>query len=173
MNERYNGPRGPEQEVTDDQKRAVIARARELAPFKGQPVDQFGAYETRFLYGDAGHVAVHIPGLSGVHIPGRIIDDKVQIIRKIPEELDNGVTLVHMYSYEIYETDMSAEYNEDVRPFDTQTGEAIGPNARDDIDAFMEAQDMEAEFRVDPTFTTERLREVTELLDSLDPNDTF
>jgi hypothetical protein len=173
MSERYDGPRDNEPEISKEQKQALIQRVREFAPFTGQRVDIFGAYETRFLYGTAGHVTIHIPGLSGTHVPGSIIDDMVQIIKKVPEELDNGITLVHMYSYSIYETDLSAEYKEDVRPFDTHTAEPIGPNARDDTDAFLEAQGMEDEFRVDPTFTAERLREVTELLDSLDPEDTF
>ena len=172
MNERYSGPQGPQQEITDDEKRAFVAQVREIAPFSGQPVDRFGAYETRFLYGEEGYVSVYVPGLSGVEVPGSMIDDAVTIIQRLEDELDNGMTIVHMKQYKIEETDLTATYSEDTKVFNTETGALIGPKAVDDIPGFIEAQNLRHSI-VDPTFTTERLREAYELLDSLDPNDTF
>lgn len=174
MNERYNGPRDNEPEISDEEKRVFIDKVRAFAPFKGQPVDRFGAYETRILYGeDEGYVSIYIPGLSGVEIEGEMIDDAVRVIKRIPEDLGNGTTIVHMTAYTIHETDLRAEYTEDEKAFDTETGERVGPKPTDDIDSFIEAYHLEQEIRVSPTFTAERLREVEELLDSLDPNDTF
>ncbi len=173
MNERLTPP-SEDREITDEQKRQLIDTIRELAPFKGQPIDRFGSYETRFLYGeDDGYVSVYIPGLSGVELPDGFVDDAVRVIKRIPEDLGNGTTMVRMCAYIIHESDLSAEYSEDVKGFDTETGVRVGPKPTEDIESFLEAYHLEQELRIDPTFTDERKQELETLLASLNPDDTF
>lgn len=173
MNERMTHP-DKEPEITDEQKRQLIDRIRAFTPFTGQAVDRFGSYETRFLYGeDEGYVSIYIPGLSGVDLPDGFVDDAVRVIKRIPEHLDNGVSIVHMTAYTIHEASLEAEYTEDAKAFDTETGERVGPKPTEDVTKFLEAYHMEQELRVDPAFTQRRLDELNDILDNLDPNDTF
>ena len=160
----------PEASLKD--KMALVSRARQIAPFRGQPVDRFGSFVTNFNHAEGeGFTSIYIPGLSGVEQLGPGISDSIQIIRREPEELDASRTLVHLTSYAIHETDFSTEYKTDIRIFDTITGKEIRPQ-QEDLFEMMVAHAMERHLRA-AAFTASRLDEVNAHLDTLDPEDTF
>lgn len=165
-----------EREITPDAKRALIARVREMAPFdpaRINKVDMFGCYETCFLYGEEGYVSMYVPGLAGVELEDEMIDTSIRVCKRVPEELDTGMTVVTTTSYIVDEITLDARYTEDEHVFDTETGLRVGPKLTDQPERLMEIASMEREFRVSPVFTEARLAEVNELLDSLNPDDTF
>lgn len=175
MNEHFTDS-SAEREITPDAKRAFIARVREMAPFdqaRINKVDMFGCYETCFLYGEAGYVSVYVPGLAGVGLEDEMIDTAVHVCKRVPEELENGMTVVTTTSYIVDEITLDARYTEDEHVFDTETGQRIGPKLSDQPERMIEIAAMEHEFRVSPIFTDARLAEVNEVLDSLNPKDTF
>ncbi|MBC7512246.1 hypothetical protein H7142_01120 [Candidatus Saccharibacteria bacterium] len=165
-----------EREISPSEKLGLVQRVRKLAPFdtdRINKVDRLGSYETCFIYGEEGYVSIYVPGLAGIGIEGELIDTAVRVCKRIPDELENGMTVVTTTSYIIDELTLDARYVEDEHVFDTVTGKRIGPKLTDDPGRLMELASMEYEFRVSPVFTEARLAEVNEVLDSLDPEDTL
>jgi hypothetical protein len=158
--------------LTDDEKRDVIARAREFVPYdERSAIDQLGSYAKHFrLQDEPGFVSIYMPGLAGTHILGEITSDCVWIIKRVPEELDHGIGLTHITNYMIDLIDLSAVHITDTRVFDIATGAEIKPDI--DHDERFEASKDEFEAQ-SSEMTTHELEELTRLLDSLDPNDTF
>jgi len=168
MNERL---RPDESEINNDAKQAFIEKARNLAPFKRQHVDVFGSYVTNFEQ-ENGYTSVYIPGLAGHLQDGELIDDAVRILERKPEELDNGFTIVRIKNYIVHVINLKAQYREDVKVFDSD-GNSVNADVTPDMKQYIEAYDMDKILGVSPVFTYDRLHEVYDLLDSLDPNDTF
>jgi hypothetical protein len=160
----------PDVEITDDQKRTLIARARAFAPFRGQPVDVFGSYVTHFNHQDEdGFTSIYIPGLSGTVNEGDLFSDNIQIVKRVPEFVDDWRAIMHITSYGIHETSMVTEYITDIRFFNVETGEEIR-TPKTQVER-IEASIEEYHTRMEP-ITTSLLVDLNRLLDSLDPNDT-
>jgi hypothetical protein len=162
-----------EQEITREEKIALISRARTLAPYRGQPIDQFGSFVTHFYHADdEGFTSIYIPGLSGHTEPGRLFSDSVQVMdRRLEEEIE-GISLVRIRSYIVHETTLILEYVNELRAFDTQTGKPIQEDFRQDPERLVEAQLLEYPDRI-AAFTRQRLIELHQHLDTLDSEDTF
>ena len=82
---------------------------------------------------------------------------------------------MHIKRYVIHVLDLEAEYGEDVKVFDSN-GKVVKtnqPSGMTGIANRIEAYEMDKMLGVSSVFTYDRLREVNNLLDSLDPNDIF
>lgn len=160
-------------EISIDERRSLIARVRALAPYTGQPVDQFGSYVTHYYHDDDdGFTSIYIPGLSGHIEPGKLFSDSVQVMdRRLEEEIGN-ISVVRVKSYVVHEADFTLEYSDELRTFDTQTGQLLQPDIQTDAEMVHEAQMYELPRRI-AEFTHERLTELLHHLDTLDPKDTF
>lgn len=168
MNERLYSH---EREISDDEKRALINRARQLAPYNGQRVDNFGAYATNFDQKHGGYTSIYIPSMAGLESEDEMIDDAVRIIERVIVEENENVTIIRNKSYKIHEASLEATYGEAIKVFDTETGKPIRSEIEQDLSAVVEAYDLEQKHGPSPVFTHDRLREVNELLDSLDPSE--
>jgi hypothetical protein len=164
-------PEPQEPEITPEQKRALIARFREKSPYVGQAVDRFGVFFTHFGLADC-EVRIYIPGLSGIALESDFVDERVQLIKYMPEEPIGKETVVHITSYTISETTLESEYREETRVFDTITGKQLAPKAGDETTRLIETYALEWEFNTSP-ITETHLREVNTLLDSLRPDQIF
>ncbi len=158
--------------LTDDEKRVIIARAHELVPYEeGAVVDQLGSFVKHFrLPDEPGFVSIYIPGLAGTRTPGEVVSDSIWIVKRIPEDLGNGIGLTHITNYMIDLVDLSAVHIVDVRVFDIDSKAEIRPATGRDERAQQAREEFESQ---SSEMTTNEFAELTALLDSLDPNDTF
>ncbi len=158
----------PSSEITTEQKQALIARIREIAPFTGQSIDRFGVFYTHFFQDDR-DVLVYIPEPSGAKLDGRLVDERVQLIQYVPEEPVTETTTVHITSYTVSETTLESEFHAEIRVFDTMTGVQASPMRGEETTKLVKAYAKEWELNTSP-ITETHLRDANALLDSLNPN---
>ena len=157
---------------TEKEKMALAGRAMGFVPYEeGMTPDQFGSYVKHFrLQEGLGFVSIYIPSLTSPREPGQIVSDSIWIVKRVPEDLGNGIGLTHITNYMIDEVDLSAIKITDMRVFDVATGKEIKPEmtAEERVRAGIE------EFETQSSYLTHAdLNEVNNLLDSLDPDDIF
>jgi hypothetical protein len=171
----------PETEITDDEKRALIDAIRGLAPLEDKKPDAFGTYCRNFLQPN-GYTSIYIPGLAGLedveaHDAAEdemaFVDDSVEVIERIEDVLENGLTSVHNRKWVINLKTLEAFYKESDMVFNSDTGTPFNAHHVADINQANEILDLEAKLGPSPIFTATRQHELLGLLDSLDPNDTF
>jgi hypothetical protein len=171
----------PEIEISDDEKRALIDKIRALAPLEDKKPDDFGTYRTNFMQPD-GYTTIYIPGLSGLEdvdiqntdeddIP--MVDERVEVIERVEDVLDNGLTTVHNRQWVINEKTLEAYYRESDKVFNSDDGTPLTTPGTVDIADIVEIVDLEEKLRPSPLFNALRQHELLRLLDSLDLNDTF
>jgi hypothetical protein len=164
------------QEITPQQMTALADRARALAPFDGQRIDDFGTYQTRYAHPDgSGYVSIYMPVASELQDIDPYVDDTVRIIDRREEELNETTTLVHTTTYAVSPADAMTNYEERDLAFDSQTGEQIGPRIQPDmsIAELTRAYNLNRAMNGPSVLTAARLQKVSELLYGIDPSERF
>lgn len=174
MNERISSP-VPNAEISNEQMVAFIDRAKGVAPYDDQIIDQFGAYQTRIEHPDAeGYVSVYIPTAADLQSEDNFVDDTVRVIDRREHVLDNGTILVDTTTYGVNVTDMTTTYGHTQFAYDAETGQRVGPKAQtQSVNDLLQVYDMNQAIHGPAILTQERLREVVALLENLDPSRRF
>lgn len=163
MSEQYNPQ---EAEIALPEKCAFIAKTRAAAPYRNQPIDYLGSYETRFERDD-GYVSIYVPVLAeeGADKEG-LIDNKVRVVVRHEDELSIGLVICKSEHYTVDMVTGEPDYDETVRVHDARTGARISSEMLDDPQAIIDMYSIKASL-FSRVFSRKRFDEVMPLLDEL------